>query len=117
MKKVVAISIALMAMFAIFSISVNSAFAEETILEASIVEVNTLVDKNGAPFARAIVEVEKMLQGVEFTVERPLNAFGNDTEKLSLYSPGEKVRVVAEKRTFNNREYYTVIAFLDQKQP
>jgi len=110
-RKFVIAMIVATAIFTVFSISANSAFAEEILMEAVVSDVKTLIDKNGEPYARAIIKLEKELNGVPYSVERPLNAFGDMTNKLAAVSPGEKVRVVAEKLMYNNREYYTLLAF------
>lgn len=111
MNKVAITTIVIVAMFTFFAISANSAFSAEMMFEAQIASIETLIDKNGNEYTKAIVNVDETIEGVKFSIGRALMAFGNLSDDLAAYNAGQTVKAVVQERTFQGSTYYNVLAF------
>lgn len=111
-KRTISLSIAMAMVLFILAFAVPQVQAAEQKLEAKITNMVEAVDRNGNAYIRFIVEEQKMLQGVKYTVGIPVMAFGANVEKARTLKIGDTINAIVQKRTFNSRDSYTILAWL-----
>jgi len=103
MKKVF-LAILVVAFTAILSVP---ALAEDVFLDAKVTRVDQLMDRNGNPYVRIIIEEARILKGVSYTTEVPVMAFGERVAQAKDVK--DQIKAIADKRNFQGRTSYTIL--------
>lgn len=108
------VSLSIVAALVLFTLAfvVPQAQSAEQKLEAKITNMVEATDRNGNPYIRFIVEETRKLQGVDYTVGVPVMAFGATVEKARTMKIGDTISAIVQKRTYQSRESYTILAWL-----
>ena len=86
----------------------------EKILNTTAESVTEAVDKNGNPYVRIIVREQRELAGNTYFVGLPAMCFGAELVTAAKgINPGDSFKAIVQGRTFQGRDSYTVISFLD----
>ena len=84
--------------------------AQDVVLDVKVTKSDELIDRNGRPYVRFIVEETRELQGIKYIAEVPVMAFGSQA------SPAKEVKgtlkAIADKREYQGRTSYTVLKFI-----
>jgi hypothetical protein len=84
--------------------------AAEVLLDRPIDQLTFQPDKNGKEYGRAIITVDRDLQGHKYTKGVPVMAFDDKVEILKSYNEGDQLRVVA---TYSEQfDSYTIQSFI-----
>ena len=89
------------------------AMAADKILNDPIESATTAIDKNGNEYVRIIINEERKLQGVAYTVGVPVMAFGSQAEKAKALKAGDTLKAVVASRGYKGNTRYTIRAFLN----
>jgi len=86
----------------------------EKLLETTAQTVTEAVDKNGNSYIRIIIREQRELAGNTYHVGLPAMCFGAElvTQAKSI-NPGDSFKAIVQPRTFNGRDSYTVLSFID----
>ena len=106
MNKFLTIIIVLIALVA-FSTTV--ALAEDLKLEKKIERVTLKKDKNNNPFAILIVKDTKSLDGVTYTGDVPVFAFGDQYGQVKNLKRGDTLKAIVAKRSYNGNQNYQIL--------
>jgi len=87
--------------------------AAEQRLNAEIISATVTQDRNGSEYTRFIVQVDKKIQGIEYSVGVPAMAFGPLNEQAKALKAGDTLKCIASSREFQGRSSYTIIKFID----
>ena len=96
-----------------FFLFIGNAVAEDMILKTKITSATESVDKNGNSYMRFIVDEQRTLQGVQYTVGVPVMAFATTYEKAKDLKAGDTLNAIVKKREWQSRESYTILSFLN----
>jgi len=88
------------------------ALSADQMLEAKIQSATESIDKNGNPYVRFIIEEQRTMQGVTYSVGVPVMAFGPTVEQAQTLKAGDTLKAIVKKREWQSRESYTILAFL-----
>ena len=94
---------------------IGMASAAETILEAKVTSVVTNLDKNGNEYTRLIVDVDRKIQGVNYTVGTPAMAFGSLNAEAKEMKAGDTLKCIASERQYQGRTSFTIIKMLPKQ--
>ena len=92
-------------------LSVVPVQAKEMMLTGKITDAVTRLDKNGNEYVRLIIEENKTLDGVNYTVGTPVMCFGQTVAKAKAFSQGDMLKAIVNSRFYQGRKSYTLIAF------
>lgn len=106
MKKLLVIGLMLL-------MAVSVAIGAEEIVKGEITSVTQATDKNGEDYTRLIVKFARTLEGTEYEVELPVMAFGSLAGPAAQKNQGDILNAICQKRIFNERESFTIVALLD----
>ena len=90
------------------------AFGAEELVTGEITDVVQAVDQNGASYTRLIVSFDRKLNGTEYSVGLPVMGFGDQAEPASQLTVGQTLKAICSKRTYQDRESYTIIKLLNE---
>lgn len=107
MKKLI-----VLVMFTVLCAVAFNATAADVLLEAKVTNIITKTDKNGNPYAVLIIEEQRELNGVTYTAEVIATAFRSAYQQASTITPGDTVKMIASKRSYNGDITYTVRALV-----
>jgi hypothetical protein len=96
----------------ILLMAANPALAADLLLDRPIDSLTFQPDKNGQMYGRAIVTMEFDLDGHKYTKGVPVMAFGEKTDILRSYNPGDQLRAVVSQRDYNGAQSYTIQSFI-----
>ena len=105
------VTLSIIAVF-LLGVTVLAAHAQDIVLDVTVQSVTTLVDKNGNPCIRIIVEETRTLKGISYTTGVPVMAFGDMVDKVKGIKPGEMLNVIAAERFFQGRKSYTILKLI-----
>jgi hypothetical protein len=88
------------------------AFAVDKVLNTQIDSATIAIDKNGNQYVRLIINEDRKLQGVEYTVGVPVMAFGNLATQAKALKAGQMLKAVVASREYRGNTSYTIRAFL-----
>lgn len=88
------------------------AMAVDKILNDKIASATTAIDKNGNQYVRIIINEQRKLQGVDYTVGVPVMAFGALAKKAKTLKAGDTLKAVVASREYRGSTSYTIRAFL-----
>ena len=103
-----------MASIMVFTL-IGMAIAGEQILSAKVTSVTTNLDKNGNEYTRLIVDVDRKIQGVSYTVGTPAMAFGSLNAEAKTMAVGDTLNCIASERQYNGRTSFTIIKMLPKQ--
>jgi len=92
---------------------INVAMAEDVMLNNNITNVTSALDKHGAEYTRIIIEEDRELNGIKYTMGVPVMAFGELSAKAKTLKPGDVLKAVASGSEYKGRWSYTAIAFVE----
>ena len=100
----------LMWILVLVALLVSPAMAADVMLDSPIDSITFQNDVNGREYGRAIVTVNRELNGHAYTKSVPVMAFDKKVEILKSYAEGDTLRVVASY----SAEYdsYTIQSFI-----
>jgi len=107
-----AIATTLLAIFTIFTFATITC-AADTMLKAPISSVNTLVDKNGAPYVRIVVTEDRILDGVKYQAEVLVMAFGSQATVAEKLKAGDELKAIVNGREYQGNKSYTALKILN----
>ena len=93
----------------VFSIT----FGAEELVNGKITDVVQAVDQNGANYTRLIVTFDRKINGTAYQVGLPVMGFQDQAEAAAALSVGDTLKAICSKRTFQDRESYTIIKILE----
>lgn len=105
MKKMYIVAMVLVALVA-FTLP---AFAEDVMLEGKVTRTLLKKDKSGNSYAVTILEMGKELNGVKYTGEQPVFAFGKSYTQFKDLKPGQSVKGIAKKGKYQGSDSYSWI--------
>lgn len=83
------------------------------IVKGTIESATLTMDKNGNPYVRFIVPIEREEGGVKYSMGIPVLAFGKLVEEAKTYKAGDAIDVRASYRKLaDGRESYTIHKFV-----
>jgi hypothetical protein len=87
--------------------------AGDRIVTGTLKAVTVATDKNGKEYVRLILPEEKVLNGIKYTGESLVMAFGNTVAQAKLLKAGQPVKMIVNTRpSKDGRESTTVIAIV-----
>lgn len=89
-----------------FAFSTTVAFAEDLAIDKKIERVTLKKDKNGNPFAVLIVKDTKELNGMQYTGDVPVFAFGDAYSNVKNLKKGDQLKGIVAKGTYNGQPNY-----------
>jgi len=101
--------IAIMLVLAMFA----TAFGAEELVTGEITDVVQAVDSNGNNYTRLIVTFDRKIGGTDYTVGLAVMGFGELAEPASQLAVGQTLKAICSKRTYQDRESYTIIKILE----
>jgi len=107
MKKIIVLL--LVATFALIGI----ANAAEKLVTAPVKSVTIANDKNSNEYVRLIVNEERELNGIKYSVGIPVMAFGETAAAVKSMKEGDTFKGVCQERSFQGRDSYTLIKLLE----
>jgi len=108
-RTIAAVATAILAIFFIATIS----YAADSMLKAPISSVNTLVDKNGAPYVRIVVTEDRMLDGVKYQAEVLVMAFGSQATVAEKLKAGDELKAIVNGRDYQGNKSYAALKILN----
>ena len=96
----------------VFALGLAIATAGERILIATADSVVTQLDKTGNEYTRIIIQENKILQGVAYTVGIPVMFFGQTSQAGSAIAKGDSFKCIVSENIYQGRKNYSVIAVL-----
>lgn len=105
--------VAIICLMAFTLVALPNAWGAEKILETKITSSSHLIDKNGRPFIRFIVDEAKTVSGQTYTVGVPVMAFGvNVSAEAKALKAGDTLKAIVQLREYNSSAYYTILKWL-----
>jgi hypothetical protein len=101
----VKLRIMIFVVLALFSFT-TFAYAEDVMLDKKVERVTLKKDKNGNPFAILIVKDTKELNGMSYTGDIPVFAFGEAYADVKNLKKGDQLKAIAAKGTYNGQPNY-----------
>jgi len=98
--------VAILVAFALFTVN---AFAAEQVMTIKPESVSVLKTKTGETYVRMLVSESKESSGIKFAQSTTFNAYRDVATLASKVKPGTDITIVAEKRTYQGRDYYTIL--------
>ncbi len=96
----------------IVTMAAGSVIAADKILNSTVRDVTTAVDKNGTEYIRVIVSDQRELNGVKYETDCPMMAFGPQVQEAKAIKKGDKIKAVVSGREYQGRLSYTLIKLL-----
>ena len=84
------------------------AAAEDLLLTAKVERAMQKVNKDGAPYTILFISEDRELQGVSYTAEAPIFAFGPSHQEASAVQGGETIKAIVSRRDNNGDVTYTL---------
>jgi len=113
MKKFMSILAALMITAVL---AATPAMASDKIVKATIDSATTAIDKNGNEYCRLIINEDRKLEGVSYTVGVPVMVFGQAVTKAKSLKAGDQLNCIVASREYRGATSYTLRAFLNTKK-
>ena len=85
--------------------------AEDQIFNGKAERVTLKATKAGDTYAIVFVKETRTLQGVNYTVDVPMYAFGSTSDTAKSLKPGDEFKAVVSKSERGGSTRYTVLAF------
>lgn len=114
-RALVGCTIIFFAVMGILGFFCEAAPAADQILSAKVEASTVGKDKNGAEFVRLIINEQREVQGVKYTVGTPVMAFRDQAERAKAIKPGQTVKAVVTQREWQGRKSYTVLSIVEVK--
>lgn len=111
MRKIISLAVAATMIIGLICF-VSPVIGAEKMIEAKVTNITESVDRNGRPYVRMIIQEQRTLQGMQYTVGIPVMAFGDTVEKAKTVNIGDTIKAIVLEREFNTRQSYTVLAWL-----
>jgi len=89
------------------------ALAMDVMVTAPIAGTDTLLDKNGNEYVRIIITEARSLNGVNYTTETLVMAFGAQVEPAKSLKSGQTFKGICDRRIFRDRISYTVLKVIE----
>ena len=102
----------ILALLLIVGLTTGIAIAKEEILNVEIADMVESTDRNGNQYIRFIANFDRKTKGQTYTVGLPIMAFGATVEQARAYQIGDTLKCVAQYRKYQERESYTILAFV-----
>ena len=112
MKKFMSIALALLITAVL---AATPAMATDKILRTTIDSATTAIDKNGAEYVRIIVNEDRKMEGISYSVSVPVMVFGQAVSKAKNLKAGDKLNCIVASREYRGATSYTLRAFLSNK--
>lgn len=93
-------------------IGAMGALAADKILDTTVRDVTTAIDKNGSEYIRVIVADQRELNGVKYETEAAMMAFGPQVQEVQAIKKGDKIKAIVSGREYQGRLSYTLIKLL-----
>jgi len=100
---IVLIACAILACFATVT------FAQDVVIEKPIKSITIKKDKNGNEYVRFIVDDKNTLNGISYSKETSVMAFGDNVVKAKTFKKGQTLKAVVDKGSYKGRTSYTII--------
>jgi len=98
MKKIIAIILTSFLM-------AGMAYAKDKVIEKEIVSITQNFDKNGNEYTRLLIKEDKQLNGVKYSIDTPVMAFGKIAGIEGLKTGKNLKAVVSEQEYRGNKSY------------
>jgi hypothetical protein len=85
--------------------------AEDQIFQGKAERVTMKATKAGETYAIVFVKEGRVLEGVSYSVDVPMYAFGTAGEKAKTLKPGDEFKAVVNKSERGGNTRYNVLAF------
>lgn len=98
----------------VLALVVSTAWAAEQLIEVTLTNDPVVaIDRNGNEYVRMIATFDRELNGVKYSVDLPVMAFGSTAEGAKLFKKGDRVKAICQNRKLSDgRESYNVVAFI-----
>ena len=98
---------------AIMLSATNHVYAKDVMLESKIQNVTVNLDKNGNEYVRVIIEKQKELNGVAYTIGVPVMAFGDIVNQARNLIEGDSLKAICSAGEYKGRTSYTLLAIIE----
>ena len=88
------------------------ALAVDKIIDTKIESATTAIDKNGNSYVRLLVNEDRKLQGISYSVSVPVMIFGNSVKKAKNLKAGDQLKCIVASREYRGNTSYTLRSFL-----
>jgi len=88
-------------------------FGAEELVTGEITDVVQAVDSNGNNYTRLIVTFDRKMNGTDYSVGLAVMGFGLQAEPAAALGVGQTLKAICSKRTYQDRESYTIIKILE----
>jgi len=109
MKAVLVVVIAMAIMLTV----TTQIYAKDVMLESKIQNVTVNLDKNGNEYVRVIIEKQKELNGVAYTIGVPVMAFGDIVNQARNLIEGDSLKAICSAGEYKGRTSYTLLAIIE----
>ena len=109
-RKIIAMTIF---MALVMAISTLPAMAAEKLIDTTISEAITKLDKNGNEYTRFIIQEQRSMSGVQYTIGVPVMVFGILVEKAKTIPEGAALKAIVSENEYQGRTNYNLIAFIE----
>jgi hypothetical protein len=89
------------------------ASAAEVLLNTEIETVQVRQDKNGNEYAMFVIKLDKTLNGVAYTTDAVVMAFGDMVAAAKEYQAGQMLKAIASTNQYQGRTNYNILAFVE----
>ena len=103
MKKIIFVSLVLLAVVC------GSVQAKDVVLDTTISDIVTKIDKNGNEYVRMMIPVQKELSGVKYEIQLAVMAFGDTVKEVAAFKVGDKLKAIASLNSYRGRDNYNII--------
>jgi hypothetical protein len=93
-------------------IGTMGALAADKVLNTTVRDVTTAIDKNGAEYVRLIVADQRELNGIKYETDAALMAFGPQVQEAKSVKKGDQIKAIVSGREYQGRLSYTLIKLL-----
>lgn len=97
-------------------LGVAVAMAEDKKMSMTIDQLTLATDRNGAPYARFIIDEKRQIEGVGYEVGVPVMVFGGSNkalyDQIAAMKNGDKITAICSSREYQGRKSYTMIALV-----
>jgi hypothetical protein len=92
--------------------TMGAALAADKVLNTTVRDVTTAIDKNGAEYVRLIVADQRELNGIKYETDAALMAFGPQVQEAKSVKKGDQIKAIVSGREYQGRLSYTLIKLL-----
>jgi cAMP phosphodiesterase len=84
-------------------------YAQDVIIDKPIKSIVVKKDKNGNEYVRFMIDDKNTLNGISYSKETSVMAFGDQVPKAKTFKKGQTLKAVVNKGQYKGRTSYTII--------